>query len=432
MNKNKDPFIKAVRRAAVTFTGLALAASTGLIMAAPSNAADGDFKFTVVAKDLSYGEASFSIKDRERLTVNGATQLTWWHPNHNVKVTKASLKKAPRLTIKYKACSKQSKSIAKQARGESIVIAKPGSVICNTGKNGNIVGGFKWTVKVPAVLKWNKRLKLYEHVYNIVNGKLVKTCRNRMGGHVDVMYPSVVQVQYEQDVKESATADASAEVGGTVTFKVTCPSGAWFNTTVTTKAEANASAEIEFTQRTLVSVLAAKEVELRHDLRADGDVDAVAKAETKIEVEGNCGSTPPPATPKAVVSVDQLNDIDETDPKCLEEYDNPTAARVACESWTVFQAHVTVPDGVSGTLRVDSLYGVTAFSKGTPADFSDDVKSVQLGSGQSDPEIRYGAPTEVPAGGYDTITVTFTPAGGGDSVQATTRIKINETPVPPM
>ena len=157
------------------------------------------------------------------LLVNGAHQLAWWYPNHNITVTNKAIKKAPYVKVIYKPCAKQSASIAKQAHGASIVVAKVGSVICNTGKRGHIVGGFKWHVsKGPAVLKWNKSLKLYQHVFNLIKPSnvqsddivvghitfhgvkyaVVKVCGNRMGGHVDVMYDNVVQVQYEQDIKE--------------------------------------------------------------------------------------------------------------------------------------------------------------------------------------------------------------------------------------
>jgi len=261
--------MKNIKRFSFVLTILSVVLGVLSVTAPAANAdGDGDFHFTVVSAAYDYDAAEFSIDNETRLTVNGATQLTWWYPNHNIKVSMKAVKKAPHIKVRYAPCSRQSKSIAKQAHGASIVVAKPGSVICNTGKNGNIVGGFKWTVKRPAVLKWNKQLRLYQHVYNIVGGKLVKTCGNRMGGHVDVMYPSVVQIRYEQDVQKSGVAKAKTKVYTDVEFGVTCPNGAYFKVKAGASAYGYAQAGITFTERTRATVLGAKKASLTSESHA--------------------------------------------------------------------------------------------------------------------------------------------------------------------
>jgi hypothetical protein len=364
--------IKKMATSAVATLAVALGASA--MGAAPAQATDtsGDFHFTVVAKDFAKAKAAFSVENRTRLTVNGATQLTWWYPNHNITVSKKSLRKAPRITVKYTACSKQSQSIAKQAHRKSVVIAKVGSYICNTGRNGNIVGGFKWHVtKAPAVLKWNASLHLYQHVYNIVGGKLVKTCGNRMGGHVDVMYPSVVQVRYAQDVKEHGNVVARAAVGGEVTFNVTCPNGANFNTKVTTSANAQSYASVDFTSRTLASVISAHSVSLTNTLQANGEASATAAAETKIEVSGSCGTPNTPAP--TATEIDTINDV------------------LINNSRTVTVSG-SVASGHTGTLTCHANSGGGSITAG---------KSQALGSGSFTKQVTYTAGSEV---GTDSVT----------------------------
>lgn len=403
--------VKLIIAIAMMMGGLAFVAP-----AANATETDSDFKFTVIAKDLSVGAADFSIENRKRLLVEGATQVSWENPNHNVKVTKKQVRKAPHLKVKATGAN-SSKVIWKKSGRAKIVVLKRGSCVRNTGRENRLLVGFVWCLKYDAVLVFDAKSRQYRHSHNIIGGRLIKTCLNYIGGNVP-MRDKVVQVRYEQDVRESAEAVAKALVEGTVTFKVTCPTGAWFNTIVHTSAFGYGRAAILFSERTRVSVMNAHRAKIVEDMKADGNASALAAAETSIEVSGNCGSTPPPVTPKAVVEIDQLNDIDETDPNCEAE----TPAE--CESWTVFQGHVTVPNGVSGTLRVSSDFGSVKFT-------SNNQKTLSLGTGQYDPEIKFVAPTEVPAGGFAHITLTFVP-DKGETVTATTRIRINDTPQPPL
>lgn len=285
----------------------------GTALVAP--AANADTTVTYESVSYSNGAASANVTSEVRALINGATQLTWWYPNHNIKVTKAAVKKAPRIKVKYTRCSVQSKSIAKQAHGATLVVAKPGSEICNTGKNGHIVGGFKWVVKTPAVLKWNKRLKLYQHVYNIVGGKLVKTCGNRMGGPIDTMYPQVVQVQYESDVLLDINLGADASVKAKVEASLQCPSGTLYGSAEAT-ASATASASIRVKSGVKVTAINAKKVELLNKVQASARASAEASAKAKISL--TCSDNPPPpvyeapgvdVTPVACVEPGQDRDV---------------------------------------------------------------------------------------------------------------------------
>jgi hypothetical protein len=358
-----------------SMTTVALA-SIPTMLAVPAQAGEGDFSYKIVADDYSYGEASFSIEGRERLMVDGAEQLTWWYPDHNVEISNRAIRRAPRVVVDYRECARQSRSIAKQADGANIVVAMPGSVICNTGKNGNITGGFKWTVDVPAVLKWNKKLGLYEHLFNLVKPAnvgtddevmghikiggvkyaIVKKCRNRLGGQVDKMYDKVVQVRYSEDIKESGKAVAEAMVTLDATFSVTCPNGANFNVKVTTKALGLSESYIEFTERTSVSILNAKKAELEREYKIDGGAKALAKAETAIEVSGTCGDNPPPSyespsvhvTPVACVNPGQTRDVTVT---AFNPNDKADSARLTFRGQTVGTKSVAANSEVSFVLQ---------------------------------------------------------------------------------
>jgi hypothetical protein len=188
-----------------------------------------------------------------------------------------------------------SKVIAKKAHGASIVVLKAGSVVRNTGKHGGIVGGFRWHVKVAAVLKWNKQLGLYQHVFNWQGGHLSQPkCGNHIGGRVH-MYKHVVQVRFKGDLqmksKVSATAhaDAHAEANGT------CPNG----TQVHAKADASsdASAFVKVFYKLKLKVATIKGTKLNLTAQVKGQAEAEAKAKAMVKIDIKCGGTTvqPPA-----------------------------------------------------------------------------------------------------------------------------------------
>lgn len=121
-----------------------------------------------------------------------------------------------------------------------------------------------------------------------------------------------------------------------------------------------------------------------------------------------------PPAPTMVLTIDKMNDIDQSVV--------PSSGPIEW-SWTDLQAHVTAPTGAGNvTYTVDSGYGTTKF-------ISTGAKSLTQASGTYDLDLRYTAPTEVPAGGYDTITITA--VFGGKTYSASTQIKINPTPTIP-
>ena len=294
----------------------ALFVMVGLVGISPASA---DTSITIESVSYSDAAASANVTKEERALIDGATQLTWWYPNHNIKVSKRSVRNAPHIKVRYTRCANQSKSIAKQARGKSIVVAMPGSVICNTGKNGNIIGGFKWTVKRPAVLKWNRSLRLYQHVYNVYGSAwkvskmtLVKTCGNRMGGHVDHMYNQVVQVRYESDVQLDIAIEANASVKAKVEASLQCASGKLYGY-AEASASATASATIRVKSGVKVSATNAKKIELLNQVNASAKAKAEAEAKAKITL--TCTDTPTyeapsvDVTPVACVEPGQTRDV---------------------------------------------------------------------------------------------------------------------------
>lgn len=381
-------------RVALIVVGTVLAVTLGLVTFAsvPAQADDGD-SITVESVSYSKDTASATASDAVNIKVNGATQLLWWYPNHHVKVTMKAVRKAPRIKVNYAPCSRQSKSIAKQANGASIVVAKSGSVICNTGKNGNIVGGFKWTVGHPAVLKWNKKLRLYQHVYSIVNGKLAKRCGNWMGGHVDVMYPSVVQVRFEGDLEQESDVEAEANVTATVQASKDCPGGKVY-ASASADASASATAKVQTKLKYMVSATNAKKAELIASVKSKVKASAEAKAEAKITI--TCG--------KAPVAKPQLLEID-------------TINDVLVNNTRMITPKGTVASGHTATLFCSA--GVGSITSG---------KS-QTVSGSFNAPITYKAPDEP---GTDKVTCTLTQDDGQKDSISTNEFKIKVIPPDPM
>lgn len=163
---------------------------------------------------------------------------------------------------------------------------------------------------------------------------------------------------------------------------------------------------------------------------------AVVKANGEALAESRSGAvcytvvTPPPTVPptpekpKVNIEIDTLNDVDLTDPNC-------EGTRTECESYLVSTVHATVPSGVSGTVRISSNIGTVGFTNGTPTNPLDDVKTLNLGSGQHDIKYRFNAPTE---GTSAVITFTFTPSGDSAVTPepVSTRVVLNAPPTPPL
>lgn len=286
----------------------------GQVFVAPAANAD-DFNFTVTATSYDRASQSATIKNQKRLTINGAEQVTWENPNHGAKVTPTQLKRAPKISTSCTNSNRltQSQQIYNKTHGARVVIVKAGSCLWNRGMRDQIRVGFKFKVTIPVVLSLDSNRR-YRHSFTLKTksqlqagdtsiGKvyvlgatryIVKSCWNFIGGPVDVVAPSVIQVRYQQDVKYNAELEVRSDVKANVTFNITCPNGANFNTTIEASAYGYARSEISFTERTRVSVVAAKRVTLNDSSWLHAEQEALSAAKVKVQVQGSCGDTPPP------------------------------------------------------------------------------------------------------------------------------------------
>lgn len=370
--------------------------------ATPANADDDTI--TVESVAFSKDKASATASDAVNIKVNGATQLLWWYPNHHIKVTMKAVRKAPHIVVQYAPCARQSKVIAKQANGAPLVVAKVGSVICNTGKNGNHVGGFKWTPTHPAVLKWNKKLRLYQHVYSIIGGKLVKKCGNWMGGHVDEMFDSVVQVRFKGDLEQESDVSAEADVTATVEASKDCPGGKVYASASAT-ASASSSAKVQTKLKYMVKATNAKKVELIASLKST--VKAAAQAEAKAKITIKCGA-PPPSTPApSLIEADTINDV-------------------LLNNTRTINVSGTVAPGHTATLVATALNGGSIV-----------VGKTQTAKGNFAAEVTYKAPSEVPGAnngvpaGKDQVKFVLTQDDGQQATITTNQFVIKAIPPDP-
>jgi|GEM_PF-6212709 len=294
--KERDSFLKfkmpPFRGPIFALVALAMAV-VGLQVATSFAPASADTSLTISTSAKAVGTPTVTFSNKTLATPGGKTQLLWWYPNHHIKVTKKQVRKAPHIKVNATGAN-ASKVIAKKAHGASVVVLKVGSVVRNTGKLGHIVGGFKWHVTHQAVLKWNKKLKLYQHVYNVIGGKLHKTCGNHIGGPVSKMYTKVVQVRYASSLQYTESVSATATATGYAHVTGTCPDGTVIDTTLSASGSAKASSAVSFTSRTQTSVTNAKRKSYQNSTSLKASASANAEANARAEVDIKCGSTPPP------------------------------------------------------------------------------------------------------------------------------------------
>lgn len=414
----------------------------GLMGLQPANAAE------VTVSSSATSTSSAKIDSTTRLTINGRPVVSWIHPEKykSVKLTKRAVRKAPVVRVNM---GFSSAKLFKKARGAKYV--RVIGTWRNTGRYGNIRAGFPTTAKQPGMLMvYNSKTKKYEHGYTLkypkkviktgknkdivkfktkvkVGKKWVKvavvvSCFNDFFGKVKKIFRKVVQIVYEGDAEEEAVVSARADAEAKATATATCPDGTTVSAEATAASSAVATGRVRYFIKYRVSAINAKKVALINQVKATAEAGAKAEAEAKISIK--CGEAPPPEKPKAVIEIDELNDVDLTDPNC-------EGTRDECESYLISTAHATVPSGVSGTLRINSSIGTVGFANGTPTNPLDDVKTLDLGPGQHDIKYRFNAPTE---GTSATITLTFTPsAGSGVAPEpVSTTVRLNEPPTPPM
>jgi hypothetical protein len=264
---------------------------------------DADTSIEVTSTATS--TATAKVESTVIAKVNGATQLLWWVPNGHWKVTKKQVQKAPHITV-HATKANASKVIAKKAHGASIVVLKPGSKVRNTGPHGGIVGGFIWPVKVPAVLKWNKHLGLYQHVYNWQNGHLSQPkCGNHIGGHVH-MYKHVVQVRIKGDLRMKSKVSATAHAEAEAVADGTCPNGTQVHAKASASSDASALAAVFYKLKLKVASIHGTKLNLTSQVTGQAEADAKAKAMVKIDIK--CGGTvvqPPAISASAEACVQQ-------------------------------------------------------------------------------------------------------------------------------
>lgn len=137
-------------------------------------------------------------------------------------------------------------------------------------------------------------------------------------------------------------------------------------------------------------------------IRADLLVQAYGSATATASAKAKCSEAPPPPPPviekPVIVDVTQINDVD-------------------VNGTTRMCATISLPGSDSGMLIFTARYG-----SASPRTF--DV------SGQDEKCTTYTAPTEVPDGGTDTITVSVRDYKTGLSATDSTTFKVNVTPQP--
>lgn len=418
------------------FGGLA---GLSLLTASPASADDdGDFNVTLLMTDFASAHEEVTLKNKTRITVNGgATQVTWENSNHGLRVSNRELRNAQWIRTE---CTKrnrftQSQQIFRMTGGDRVVIVKPGSCLWNRGRHDNIMVGFDWHPNHPAVLVGKDRR--YRHAFTLkqkrnvqhgddvvrklqLRGKtfyLIRTCANFIGGPVDKFVPAVVQIRYEEDVEYEGDVEATAEVGGTATFHVTCPNGAEFNVEAQASASASASAHVSFTERTRVSVIDAYRASLLHQSRLDAELDATAKARLKITISGTCGDTPTDECPD--IPGDQPPGHDCEPNSSLTEVTQPNDVLV--NNTRTIRVRGVVPAGQTAMLRSSSIFGTIPAAD----------KAIEV-SGNFDVLVHYTAPSEVPPGEHDTVTVKLFSATGVLDDEASVSFKILPAPVDPL
>lgn len=363
-------------------------------LTAPAHA-DGSGGVTITSTATSTGSAQ--VDSNVRAIVNGATQLVWEMPNHHIKVTKRSVRRAPHLMIRH--CSQGTSSwIYRHAHHRSIVVIRAGSCLKNTGKYGHITAGFNWHLKHQAVLKFSRSIHKYRHVYNYYGGKLHKTCGNIIKKAAKT-FRKVVQVRYALNVLKDISISASAQANAKAEGKLECSTGTLYGE-ASSSAQASASTHIRVKVREQVSASAAIKAKLLAEVKAEAEAQAKASASAKIHLE--CSpSQPPPAAQPPTVQIGQKNDVDVND------------TATVC-------ADYNVPGSDSGTLTFTSKFGSWPGGKSFAV------------SGQGQKCTTYQAPSEVPSGGKDTLTATVRDAQTGLSASDSTPITINSAPQPPL
>lgn len=425
-----------------------LAISSLSALVAPAAMADENtengWEVEVVAESLGKASSTSIITNERWAKIGGRPQVAWEQSDHDIKVDQKGLNQAPFFRITATGPN-SSAAIYKKAKGSNVVVLKKKSKVRNTGRQNGMRVGFVWTTQRLTVLSLHKASGQYRHTHDLLTDKqlkklqktvkkwkynvvgkvkfrgktynLVEWCGNWIGGEVP-MVKNPIQVRFEEEVELEGDGEAEAEAKVKIDYVATCPTtGAVLNVTGEAMAYAYASGTVSYTRTTKIEATGPLEYRAVDKLKIDNDARAAARA--SIRISGTCGKPPVPEVPDSSLDLDELNDLDLTDPNC-------EGTPVECQSWTVFSAHLVVPEGVDGTLKVDASYGVARFT-------ANNATTIKLGTGTHRPEIKFVAPTEMPADGsqYAIIKVTYTPSKG-KAVEDTSRIRLNPVEQPPL
>lgn len=148
----------------------------------------------------------------------------------------------------------------------------------------------------------------------------------------------------------------------------------------------------------------ALKLQLETKMKAKAAASASGKAAASASAKVNCSDKPipPPVQEKPVIiDLTEVNDVDVT-------------------NTTQVCATVNITGTNLGALTFSARFG--SFTTTSTFDVSGQVKKC----------LTYKAPTEVPSGGTDTITVTVRDNKSGLSASDSTTFKVNETPRPPL
>lgn len=206
---------------------------------------------------------------------------------------------------------------------------------------------------------------------------------------LDVKSLSEVKLTYDWDVSATAHAEAS---------KV-CPSGAIISAEATAEASSTGRGKIKLSMKAKAYASAnGSTVKVKTDLEQQLSIEVSAEAEAKAlaKIELDCGSDVPTEQPPVLIDKTVVNDV-------------------VVNKTTEVCAEVDVPDG-EATLTIRADYG----SFTTANSFTVSGSAMKCAT--------YKAPSEVPAGGNDTITYRISNEFGSD--QTTTVFMIKNPTVP--
>lgn len=305
----------------ISFMGLVVALIATIMGFAPANATgtsgSNDFEFEVTNTSAAEAEVSTTLSNTQLALINGATQVLWQDSDYGVKLTSKAVKDAWKHRIKVIATgANSSKVIYKKSKHRKLVVLKPRSKVRNTGMHNQRRVGFVWTIKYPAIVKFDKKSKQYRHAANLltksqvaalqktakgkkykvvgsimVGGKrlfIVVWCGNYIGGNVE-MIPNVEQVRFADDLEMASDAESVAKSYITFDFKVTCPAnGAVFNVQGYAWAYGRASSEITYSERTRVSTIGDLEYKAKQKISINQSTEA--DAQSSVKITGSCGS----------------------------------------------------------------------------------------------------------------------------------------------